>query len=137
MHDPMAHARRPLIALADDDEIHSEVVTLWLDRDGFEVVRFGTGDELLAWAQGGPAARPDALLLDVEMPGRDGFQVHQELRLLETFSSTPTVFVSGIAPERLAERAREVGAQGSLHKDEHLLPRLSAWLTATLLPPAA
>ncbi len=133
----LSNAKRPLVALADDDEIHSEAVTMWLDRHGFEVVRFGTGDELLAWAQGGPATRPDALLLDVEMPGRDGFQVHQELRRITDFSATPTAFVSGIAPERLAERAREVGAQASLHKDEHLLPQLSAWLTATLLSPAA
>ncbi|HEX8211989.1 MAG TPA: response regulator [Longimicrobium sp.] len=133
----LPNAKRPLVALADDDEIHAEVVSMWLDRHGFEVVRFGTGDELLAWAQGGPATRPDALLLDVEMPGRDGFQVHQELRRITDFSTTPTVFVSGIAPDRLAARAREVGAQASLSKDEHLLPLLSAWLTATLLPPAA
>lgn len=133
----LINAKRPLVALADDDELHSEVVTMWLDRHGFEVVRFGTGDELLAWAQGGPPSRPDALLLDVEMPGRDGFQVHQELRRITDFSATPTIFVSGIAPERLAQRAREVGAQASLQKDEYLLPRLSAWLTATLLPPAA
>jgi len=133
----LPNAKRPLVALADDDEIHAEVVTMWLDRHGFEVVRFGTGDELLAWARGGPPTRPDALLLDVEMPGRDGFQVHQELRRITDFSAMPTAFVSGIPPERLAERAREAGAQASLHKDEHLLPLLSAWLTTTLLPPTA
>ena len=133
----LSNAKRPLVALADDDEIHAEVVSMWLDHHGFEVLRFGTGDELLAWAQGGPATRPDALLLDVEMPGRDGFQVHEELRRITDFSATPTIFVSGIAPDRLAARAREVGAQASLHKDEHLLPQLSALLTATLLPPVA
>ena len=126
---------RPMVALADDDEMHSEVVAVWLDHHGFDVVRFGTGDELLAWAEGG-TGHADAVLLDVEMPGRDGFQVHAELRRLPAFRAIPTVLVSGSAPEALAERARENGVQMSMHKDQDLLPRLSAWLTGYLAPPA-
>ncbi|HEX8363475.1 MAG TPA: response regulator [Longimicrobium sp.] len=126
--------KRPLVALADDDEIHSEVVSVWLDHHGFDVVRFGTGDELLAWAQAVADRLPDAVLLDVEMPGLDGFEVHAELRRLPTFSTTPTVFVSGMAPESLVTRAQAAGANAALNKDEHLLPRLSAWLATAILP---
>ncbi len=128
------HLKRPLVALADDDEIHSEVVSVWLDHHGFDVVRFGTGDELLAWAQVVADRLPDAVLLDVEMPGLDGFEVHAELRRLPTFSAMPTVFVSGMAPESLVTRAQAAGANAALNKDEHLLPRLSAWLATAILP---
>jgi CheY-like chemotaxis protein len=129
----LSGAKRPLVVLADDDEFHSEIVAMWLDRNGFDVVKFPTGDELLAWAQGGADTPPHAFLLDVEMPGRDGFQVHEELRRLPPFQATPTLFVSGI--EHLPERARAAGADGFL-KDQHLLPRISAWLTTERLPNA-
>jgi CheY-like chemotaxis protein len=128
---------RPVVALADDDEIHAEVVAVWLDHHGFDVVRFASGDDLLAWAQGGASSHVDAVLLDVEMPGRDGFEVHAELRRLPAFCATPTLLVSGSAPDVLAERARASGAQASMHKDRDLLPRLSAWLTDYLARPAA
>ena len=124
--------KRPLVALADDDEIHSEVVSVWLDHHGFDVVKFGTGDALLAWAQEVADRMPDAVLLDVEMPGLDGFEVHAELRRLPSFSATPTAFVSGMPPESLLSRARAAGANAALNKDEHLLPKLSAWLATTL-----
>ncbi|CAA9371815.1 MAG: hypothetical protein AVDCRST_MAG68-5604 [uncultured Gemmatimonadetes bacterium] len=124
--------KRPLVALADDDEIHAEVVSVWLDHHGFDVVKFGTGDELLAWAQAIADRLPDAVLLDVEMPGLDGFEVHAELRRLPSFSATPTAFVSGMPPESLLSRARAAGATAALNKDEHLLPKLSAWLASTV-----
>jgi CheY-like chemotaxis protein len=124
--DPM----RPLVALADDDEIHAEVVSVWLAHHGFDVVKFGTGDELLAWAQAIAGRLPDAVLLDVEMPGRDGFEVHAELRRLPSFTATPMAFVSGMPPESLQSRA---GANTALNKDEHLLPKLSAWLATTIV----
>jgi CheY-like chemotaxis protein len=124
------HPKRPLVALADDDEIHAEVVSVWLDHHGFDVVKFGTGDELLAWAQAIADRLPDAVLLDVEMPGLDGFEVHAELRRLPTFTSTPMAFVSGMPPESLQSRA---GANTALNKDEHLLPKLSAWLATTIV----
>lgn len=132
----MSHpnAKRPLVALADDDEIHTEVVSMWLDHHGFDVVKFGTGDALLEWARSA-GDLPDAVLLDVEMPGRDGFQVHAELRMLPSFQATPTVFVSAMSPEVLVTRARAAGAQTALNKDENLLPRLSAWLTSAVPVP--
>lgn len=124
--------KRPLVALADDDEIHTEIVSMWLDHHGFDVMKFGTGDALLEWARANDGELPDAVLLDVEMPGRDGFEVHAELRRLPSFHATPMVMVSGMAPDALVTRAQAAGAQTALNKDEHLLPRLSAWLTRSV-----
>ena len=127
-------AYRPVVALADDDEIHAECVSMWLDMHGFDVVRFTTGDALVEWAAGGAENRAhvDAILLDVEMPGRDGFATHAELRRIEAFTRTPVLFVSGMCPEQLTLRAGAVPAE-AMAKDSDLLPRLTEWLTASTL----
>lgn len=123
MHSPEA----PLIAIADDDEAHAEVVCAWLGALGYEVMRFDTGDALLAWA-GESSAVPAAVLLDVEMPGRDGFTVCAELRRLPAYADTPCVLVSGLNEGTLGEGMRAAGATGSMRKDAALLSRLASWL---------
>ena len=120
---------RPRVALADDDDLHSEVVATWLDLHGFDVVRFATGDALLEWAQGEGASAPvAAVLLDVEMPGRDGFAIYSELRRLQAFTPIPVLLVSGMSPDKLRALADAVTAP-SMPKDGDLLPRLTEWLS--------
>jgi CheY-like chemotaxis protein len=123
----MLYAGAPLIALADDDEAHAEVVCAWLGALGYDVRHFPTGDALLEWAQG-EANAPAAVLLDVEMPGRDGFTVCAELRKLAPFAGLPCVLVSSLSAETLEDGARAAGGSGSMRKDASLLPRLAAWL---------
>lgn len=123
----MQYAGAPLIALADDDEAHAEVVCAWLGVLGYDVRHFPTGDALLEWAQG-QAHAPAAVLLDVEMPGRDGFAVCAELRKLTSFADIPCVLVSSLSAETLEDGARAAGGSGSMRKDASLLPRLAGWL---------
>ena len=125
---PIAETQPRRVALADDDELHSEVVSMWLEMQGFEVVRFPSGDALLEWAQSGAALPVTAVLLDVEMPGRDGFATYGELRRIQAFTETPTLLVSGMAPLALQERAAALTAP-SMPKDADLLPRLAEWLS--------
>jgi two-component system OmpR family response regulator len=123
----MQYAGSPLIAVADDDEMHAEVVCALLGSLGYAVRCFITGDALLEWARDS-AEIPAAVLLDVEMPGRDGFAVCAALRTLAAYADVPCVFVSSLAVDALAEGARAAGGSGSMRKDASLLPRLAAWL---------
>jgi two-component system sensor histidine kinase ChiS len=134
----MRYAGTPLIALADDDDAHAEVVCAWLGALGYAVLRFPTGDALLEWAQSS-ADRPAAVLLDVEMPGRDGFAVCAELRRIADYVDVPCVLVSSLPAPTLENGARAAGGSGSMRKDAALLPRLAEWiLDAIPLPrPAA
>ena len=124
-HDP---ERRPRVVLADDDAFHSELVAVWLDMEGFDVVRFDSGDALLAWTRAAtePAA-VDAILLDVEMPGRDGFATRAALMEQARFAATPILMVSGMCPETLERRAAAAGVP-AVCKDAAVLPRLADWL---------
>ncbi|WP_420126486.1 response regulator [Longimicrobium sp.] len=123
----MQDAAPPLIAVADDDEMHAEIVCVWLTSLGYQVRCFVTGDALLEWAREEREV-PAAVLLDVEMPGSDGFAVCTELRRLAAYADIPCVFVSSLATGTLADGARAAGGSGSMRKDASLLPRLAAWL---------
>ena len=69
--------------VADDDADAHEVVALTLRQTGAEVEGFGSGAELMAALERTPARAPDVLLLDLAMPGEDGFEVLRRVRSLE------------------------------------------------------
>ena len=70
-----------LIYVADDDDNIRQVVKTFLSSDGYRVEDFPTGDALLSRFCEAPC---DLAILDVMMPGRDGFAVCTELRKLST-----------------------------------------------------
>ncbi len=117
------------LALADDDELHAELVSTWLEHQGFRVLRFPSGDDLLSWASAGER-QVDAFVLDVDMPGRDGIQSCRELRALDGYARVPAVFVSSTSPRAVAEQAG-TGVQ-FIRKDGEMFVRLSAWLSEHL-----
>jgi DNA-binding response OmpR family regulator len=118
------------LALADDDELHAELVGTWLEHQGFRVLRFPSGDELLSWAMAG-GRRVDAFVLDVDMPGRDGIQSCRELRALDGYAQVPAVFVSSTSPRAVVEAAGTGGVQ-FIRKDGEMFVRLSEWLSQHL-----
>lgn len=72
---------KKLIYIADDDDGIRQVIKTFLINDGYEVEDFPTGDLLLARFREAPC---DMAVLDVMMPGSDGFTVLTELRKLST-----------------------------------------------------
>ena len=65
------------ILLVDDDPNIRQLVTLYLTREGFEVEEAQRGDEALKLFK---AAAPNLILLDIMLPGMDGWQVCREVR---------------------------------------------------------
>lgn len=129
-------ARSPMtdsltLALADDDELHAELVSSWLERQGFRVLRFPSGDDLLTWVSGGER-RVDAFVLDVDMPGRDGIQSCRELRALDGYARVPAVFVSSTSPEGRVASAPDTANVRFIRKDATMFARLAEWLSEHL-----
>ena len=131
MTDTASPAPARTLALADDDEVHAELVSAWLEHQGFRVLRFGSGDALLDWASSSTSA-VDGVVLDVDMPGRNGFQSCRELRDIPAYSAIPAVFVSSASPSLVPP---EVSADGVefIRKDGQMLVRLSRWLADHLV----
>jgi DNA-binding response OmpR family regulator len=71
-----AATAKPLILVADDDRHIVDLVALYLERSGYEVLRARNGDEAL---QGVAEHHPVLAIVDIMMPGQDGLQVCQAL----------------------------------------------------------
>lgn len=80
------------ILVVEDDVDHARALELALSDEGYDVVVASRGEEAVARAKENP---PALVLLDVGLPGLDGFAVASELAAHRRTASVPIVFVSG------------------------------------------
>lgn len=106
-------ADKPLVLVADDDPTHRRVLREVLEKCGFSVETAEDGKVALDLFS---RAQPDVVLLDVEMPGLDGFAVCEAIRARETVRETPVFIITGREDEAAVERAYSVGATDFLNK---------------------
>lgn len=114
------------ILAVDDQAANLRVVGILLGRNGYEVVPAASGPEALAAAQ---AQTPDLILLDMMMPGMDGFELLAALRALPALRDVPVVFLTAAHDRDLLLRAFDAGAVDYVTKPfmpEELLARVSA-----------
>ncbi|MCC6528046.1 MAG: response regulator, partial [Polyangiaceae bacterium] len=89
------------------------VLQQYLALAGYRVVAAEDGDGALARAR---EVRPDLVLLDVQLPGADGFEVLSRLRALSELRDTPVLFLTSLATRHLKVRGLEAGADDYLTK---------------------
>jgi two-component system, OmpR family, response regulator AdeR len=93
-----------LILVAEDEPDISNILTSYLERDGFRTVTAGDGEVALMHHQ---MLKPDLILLDVQMPKRDGMAVLAEVRRRGT---TPVIMATARAEDLDKLSALHVGA---------------------------
>ncbi|MBL7717598.1 MAG: response regulator [Flavipsychrobacter sp.] len=104
-------ARDLTIFYADDDKDDREVFTDALsdiDRN-LSVVTHEDAEELLH-AMHHPPPTPNVLFLDLNMPGKNGFDVLKEIRQNSTFDEVPVVILSTSSDAETVARCRQLGA---------------------------
>jgi PAS domain S-box-containing protein len=95
------------IVLVDDDPDARDTIGLALRQSGAEVAAFDSGDAALAVLANRPPARwPDVLLLDLAMPGEDGFAVLGRVRELERAGGIPRVPAIAVTAFTQTDRGR-------------------------------
>jgi len=104
---------RSLIFVVEDDESIARLITHNLLAAGFEVQSFSTGTSLLAEAL---RYSPALFLLDVMLPGTDGFELCRQIRQTRGLSTTPVVFLTAKATEADKIRGLELGADDYITK---------------------
>ena len=98
--DVLADGDGDLILVIDDDRDQQILITRFLHRAGFRVQVAGSGRMGLDLAR---KLRPRAILLDVMMPGIDGWSVLSELKATPDLSDTPVVMVTSVDQRSLAD----------------------------------
>ncbi len=89
------------VLIVDDDVDALAIARLRLKQDGYIITSAGSGREGLAKARGDS---PDLILLDVQMPGRSGFEVCEELKSDQELCNIPVIFLS--AADDISEKVK-------------------------------
>jgi len=106
-------SERPLVLVADDDPDILSLVTLRLERDGYEVIGAPDGERAVEEAL---ERTPDLALIDVSMPKLDGYEVTQRLRQHEPTSAIPIILLTARVQDSDVARGIEVGADDYVKK---------------------
>lgn len=133
-----AMGRRGRVLVVDDNPTNRRVADLHLRSLGYEVICVPDGAAALARLE---AEAFDAVLMDCEMPGLDGFETTRRLREREGRAGrTAVLAVTAHSVERARARAQACGMDGFLTKPlrrEPLLAALSRWIIPQGPGPAA
>jgi CheY-like chemotaxis protein len=121
------------VLVVDDLTINRLLLVRWLGRNGFEAVEADSGEralEILA------DSRFDLVVLDVVMPGMNGFEVLRRIRRTHAADALPVFMATGKSEEREIALAAKLGANGYLIKPLDL-PAALIRIKAALPKPAA
>ena len=103
---PSAHVITPTILVVDDQEPNVQLVCGFLLDEGYEVVPASSGPQALERIA---SQLPDLILMDVLMPGMDGFALCERVRLIPECAAIPVIFLSAADESEFIVRALESG----------------------------
>jgi len=106
-------SERPLVLCADDDDDILSLVTLRLERAGFDVAKATDGEAAVESLR---ALKPAVAVLDVMMPRRTGLEVLAEIRSDPSLAGVKVILLSARVQESDVERGLEAGADAYLAK---------------------
>jgi CheY-like chemotaxis protein len=116
------------ILLIEDNEQNLYLATFLLEKNGYVVVPARSGPEGLALAR---RIQPDLIILDIQLPGMDGYEVAQELRRITDLNDVPIVAVTSYAMVGDRERSLAAGCTGYIEKPinpETFLKEIEAYM---------
>ena len=101
------------ILIADDEPGAVKILGMRLRANGFQIITAHDGAMAIALAH---HEKPDLIVLDIKMPGTDGYSVFEDLRASADTMSIPVIFFSALPPEQAREKATQLGADGFVSK---------------------
>ncbi|MGE5849832.1 MAG: response regulator [Candidatus Methylomirabilota bacterium] len=101
------------VLFIDDDPLVGKLVRDLLEQEGFQATVATSGQQGLELARRSP---PDVILLDIMMPGMDGFEVCEVIRRDDTLQYIPVVMLTAMGSQKLNERAFAAGAEVCMTK---------------------
>lgn len=101
------------ILLIEDNEQNRYLATFLLEQRGYRITSAPDGPSGVVLAQ---ANTPDLILLDIQLPLMDGYEVARELRTLKTLHGIPIIAVTSYAMPGDRERCLAAGCDGYIEK---------------------
>ena len=113
---PRELGSKPNVYFIDDSATMREVVKIAFRRENFNVV---TCSDMASAVALFDETVPDAVISDVIMPDKDGYQLCEFIKQHPLFGATPVFLMSGVVNKEVAERAHEVKADELIRKPFH------------------
>ena len=106
------------IFIIEDESLHSEMYGTMFEQEGFDVERVLSGDAAVSRIDSLSSidARPDAIVLDIMLPGFSGFSVLEHIRRNPLTKHTPVVVATNLALEEIRDKATALGATAVILK---------------------
>lgn len=104
---------RHQVLIVDDDDTTTDVLQTRLSRQGFGTLVANSGGRALELAA---QQQPDCILLDLNLPDLDGFEVCQRLVDAPITAEIPVIIISGLERPDVIRRSRAAGCQFYLRK---------------------
>ena len=106
------------VLLAEDNELNAEIAQALLESEGIVVTRAADGNEAVDLYVGRPAGSFDAILMDIMMPGMDGYEATRAIRLSEKIDAAdiPIIALTANAFAEDAKAAHDAGMNAHLSK---------------------
>jgi|DewCreStandDraft_1066081.scaffolds.fasta_scaffold00443_49 two-component system phosphate regulon response regulator PhoB len=106
-------SKKRRILLVDDEAGLRRLQTLWLDREQFEILEAGDGHEALRLAF---LHRPDLVVLDVIMPGPNGYEVCRQIKASAVTQATKVLILSASKDHDTIRKVRDARADAYMSK---------------------
>ncbi|MBZ5501329.1 MAG: response regulator [Acidobacteriia bacterium] len=113
MSETLTEVRTPTVYFIDDSATMREVIKIAFRKENIHVIT--CPDAASAIEQFGNTA-PDAVITDLIMPDKDGYEVCQFIKQHEQFGQTPVILMSGVVNKNVAEKAMSVKADELIRK---------------------
>jgi two-component system, cell cycle response regulator DivK len=117
------------VLLIEDNEQNRYMATFLLEKHGYEVIHAAEGSSGIELAMREPI---DLILLDIQLPGMDGYAVARELRRMAALDGIPIIAVTSYAMVGDRERILAAGCNGYIEKPinpETFVAEISRYLT--------
>jgi two-component system cell cycle response regulator DivK len=101
------------ILVVDDQEDNRRILRDLLANSGFEVIEALTGEQGVRLAE---ERLPDLILMDIQLPGIDGYEATRQIKAIPTLRATPLIVVTSYALSGDDTKAFAAGADGYVSK---------------------
>ncbi|MNM48555.1 Chemotaxis protein CheA [compost metagenome] len=127
-HETEAEPQRPLLVMVVDDSVTVRKVTSrLLERHGMNVLTAKDGVDAMLLLE---EHLPDVMLLDIEMPRMDGFEVATQVRNDERLQHLPIIMITSRTGQKHRDRAMAIGVNdylGKPYQESVLLESIALW----------